>query len=83
VSAARLVGISHVAPEVGVRETGVAGGELGLARLPRPLRRQRPGVDYREIQLMKAAAVLRGMGLEALGKDESARRELREKGLAD
>ena len=37
-------------------------------------------VDYRDIQFTKAEAVLRGMGLE-LEKSESARRELREKGL--
>jgi lactoylglutathione lyase len=40
-------------------------------------------VDYREIQYTKAPPVLRGMGLEELGKTESARRELRDKGLAD
>jgi catechol 2,3-dioxygenase-like lactoylglutathione lyase family enzyme len=38
-------------------------------------------VDYREIQFTKAPAVLRGMGLEGLGKTDDARRELREKGL--
>jgi lactoylglutathione lyase len=39
-------------------------------------------VDYREIQFTKAPAVLRGMGFDELRKDESAQRELREKGLA-
>jgi lactoylglutathione lyase len=38
-------------------------------------------VDYREIQFAKAPEVLRGMGLDALQKTESAKRELREKGL--
>ena len=38
-------------------------------------------VDYREIQFTKAPAVLQGMGLDGLAKTESARRELREKGL--
>jgi catechol 2,3-dioxygenase-like lactoylglutathione lyase family enzyme len=40
-------------------------------------------VQYDEIQFSKAPAVLRGMGLEGLGKTEAARRELREKGLGD
>src|SRR5262245_45158375 len=39
-------------------------------------------VQYSEIQFTKAPGVLSGMGLGRLGKSESARRELREKGLA-
>ena len=39
-------------------------------------------VQYSEVQFTKARAVLEGMGLEGLGKSESARRELRDKGLA-
>jgi catechol 2,3-dioxygenase-like lactoylglutathione lyase family enzyme len=39
-------------------------------------------VDYRDVQFTKAREVLRGMGLEGLGKSESAQAELREKGLA-
>jgi catechol 2,3-dioxygenase-like lactoylglutathione lyase family enzyme len=39
-------------------------------------------VQYSEIQFTKAPAVLSGMGLEQLGKSESAKRELREKGLS-
>lgn len=39
-------------------------------------------VDYRDIQFSKTAAVLRGMGLEGLGKSERALGELREKGLS-
>ncbi|HET6222416.1 MAG TPA: VOC family protein, partial [Dongiaceae bacterium] len=38
-------------------------------------------VDYRDIQFTKAPHVLRGMGLD-LEKNEKARRELAEKGLA-
>ena len=38
-------------------------------------------VQYSEIQFTKAPAVLGGMGLEGLGKSESARKELRDKGL--
>jgi lactoylglutathione lyase len=39
-------------------------------------------VDYRDIQFSKAPEVLRGMGLAALEKRESAIAELRDKGLA-
>jgi lactoylglutathione lyase len=39
-------------------------------------------VQYSEVQFTKAPPVLAGMGLEELGKSESARRELSEKGLA-
>jgi lactoylglutathione lyase len=39
-------------------------------------------VDYRDIQFTKAPAVLDGMRLGGLDKNESAQRELREKGLA-
>ena len=38
-------------------------------------------VDYRDIQFSKAPEVLRGMGLDALEKRESAIAELRDKGL--
>jgi lactoylglutathione lyase len=39
-------------------------------------------VEYEDIQFSKAPEVLAGMGLDDLGKSESALRELREKGLA-
>jgi lactoylglutathione lyase len=38
-------------------------------------------VQYSDIQFTKAPAVLRGMGLDGLGKSEAALRELRDKGL--
>jgi catechol 2,3-dioxygenase-like lactoylglutathione lyase family enzyme len=38
-------------------------------------------VQYSDIQFTKAPPVLRGMGLDGLGKSEAALRELREKGL--
>jgi lactoylglutathione lyase len=38
-------------------------------------------VQYSEIQFTKAPPVLAGMGLEGLGKSESAQQELRDKGL--
>jgi hypothetical protein len=40
-------------------------------------------VDYRDVQFSKTPAVLRGMGLEGLGKSERALAELRDKGLTD
>jgi catechol 2,3-dioxygenase-like lactoylglutathione lyase family enzyme len=39
-------------------------------------------VDYRDIQFTKAPDVARGMGVDGLEKTESARAELREKGLS-
>jgi catechol 2,3-dioxygenase-like lactoylglutathione lyase family enzyme len=39
-------------------------------------------VDYRDIQFSKTPAVLGAMGLDGLGKSESAQREIRERGLA-
>jgi lactoylglutathione lyase len=39
-------------------------------------------VEYSDIQFTKAPEVLRGMGLDALGKSERALEELRRKGLA-
>ena len=39
-------------------------------------------VDYADIQFTKAANVMRGMGL-ALGKNEKARKELADKGMAE
>ena len=38
-------------------------------------------VDYREIQFIKAPEVARGMGIDGLEKSDSAREELRQKGL--
>ena len=38
-------------------------------------------VQYSDIQFTKAPSVLAGMGLEGLGKSESAQQELRDKGL--
>jgi catechol 2,3-dioxygenase-like lactoylglutathione lyase family enzyme len=39
-------------------------------------------VQYSDVQFSKTPEVLSGMGLEGLEKSESARRELRDKGLA-
>src|SRR6266511_3671811 len=40
-------------------------------------------VDYRDIQFTKTNEILRGMSLDGLEKSDSAREELRAKGLAD
>jgi lactoylglutathione lyase len=40
-------------------------------------------VQYSDIQFSKAPAVLRGMGMDHLGKSPQARKELRKKGLLD
>jgi predicted enzyme related to lactoylglutathione lyase len=40
-------------------------------------------VDYRDIQFTKTDRILAGMGLDGLGKTESALAELRDKDLAD
>jgi len=65
----RLVGINHVALEVASIDEALAWGNLLQV------------VDYRDVQFTKSPEVLRGMGLEGLGKSDSARRELEAKGL--
>lgn len=40
-------------------------------------------VEYRDVQFTKAARVLEGMGLGALGKSDRALGALRDKGLSD
>jgi lactoylglutathione lyase len=40
-------------------------------------------VDYHDIQFTKAPEILRGMGLDDLGKSDQALAELRDKGLSD
>jgi len=65
----RLVGINHVALEGASIDEALAWGNLLQV------------VDYRDVQFTKSPEVLRGMGLEGLGKSDSARRELEAKGL--
>jgi catechol 2,3-dioxygenase-like lactoylglutathione lyase family enzyme len=82
----RLVGINHVALEVGDLEEAVR----FYGRLSQPGRglsfRDPWGnlvelVDYRAIQFTKVPPVLEGMGLRGLGKTDAALEELRAKGL--
>ena len=64
-----------------LREAGVDVHPSGSLRVRDPSGNVLEIVDYRDIQFSKSDAVLRGMGLDALEKSESAREELRGKGL--
>jgi catechol 2,3-dioxygenase-like lactoylglutathione lyase family enzyme len=64
-----------------LREAGVDVQPSGSLRVRDPSGNVLEIVDYRDIQFSKSDAVLRGMGLDALEKSESAREELRGKGL--
>jgi lactoylglutathione lyase len=66
-----------------MREAGIPVRSSGSLDFDDPWGNHVQVVDYREIQFTKAPEVLRGMGHERLEKTESARRELRDKGLAD
>jgi lactoylglutathione lyase len=70
------------AARAALREGGVEVSGSGSLDFDDPWGNHVQVVDYREIQLTKAPEVLRGMGLAGLEKTESARQELREKGLA-
>lgn len=64
-----------------LREAGVAVQASGSLDFADPWGNHAQVVDYREVQVTKAAAVLRGMGSGALEKSEQALAELRDKGL--
>jgi lactoylglutathione lyase len=69
-----------------VAAAGAAGVELQAGRGTRfrdPWGNQIEVVQYDEVQFSKSAGVLRGMGLEGLGKTPAAIEELRAKGLAE
>ncbi len=65
-----------------LRREGISVQESGSLDFTDPWGNHVQVVDYREIQFTKAPSVLRGMGLEELGKTEQALDELRKKGLA-
>lgn len=67
---------------VALRNAGVSVPAGGALRFRDPWGNNIEVVDYRDVQFTKTAAVLAGMGTGELGKSESARAELREKGLA-
>jgi catechol-2,3-dioxygenase len=66
-----------------LREAGIDVRSSGSLDFRDPWGNQVQVVDYRDIQFSKAPGVLRGMGFDGLDKADSAKRELREKGLAD
>src|SRR6185437_5019482 len=66
-----------------LREAGEDVAASGSLRVRDPSGNLLEIVDYRDVQFTKADAVLRGMGLDGLGKHASALAELREKGLRD
>jgi catechol 2,3-dioxygenase-like lactoylglutathione lyase family enzyme len=66
-----------------MRQAGIAVAASGSLDFRDPWGNHVQVVDYRDVQFSKPPAVLRGMRLDRLGKTESARRELVEKGLAD
>jgi lactoylglutathione lyase len=65
-----------------LRQQGISVQESGSLDFTDPWGNHVQVVDYREIQFTKAPSVLRGMGLEELGKTVQALDELRKKGLA-
>jgi lactoylglutathione lyase len=64
------------------REAGLPVAESGNLRIRDPWGNVLEIVDYREVQFTKTPEILRGMGLDGLGKSDRALAELREKGLA-
>jgi lactoylglutathione lyase len=66
-----------------LQEAGVDVSPGGALDFHDPWGNQVQVVDYREIQFLKDPAVLRALGLGQLGKSDSARQELRRKGLTN
>jgi predicted enzyme related to lactoylglutathione lyase len=58
-----------------------AGADVRGNRIRDPWGNNLEVVAYEDVQFTKAPGILQGMGLEALGKTEKAREELRAKGL--
>ena len=58
-----------------------AGADVSRNRIRDPWGNNVEVVGYEDVQFTKAPEVLRGMGLDGLGKTEQAREELRAKGL--
>ncbi len=66
-----------------LRDAGIDVAASGSLRVHDPSGNQLEIVDYRDVQFSKEPAVLHGMGLDGLEKSDSAREELRAKGLLD
>ena len=67
--------------ELALQAAREAGAEVKGNRIRDPWGNNVEVVGYEDVQFTKAPEVLRGMGLEELGKSEQAREELRAKGL--
>jgi lactoylglutathione lyase len=66
-----------------LREAGISTEPQGSLDFQDPWGNRVQVVDYRDVQFTKSPPVLRAMGLDGLGKSESAQRELRGKGIVD
>lgn len=66
-----------------LQEAGVPVASSGSLRVRDPWGNIIEVVDYRDVQFTKAPGVLRGMGFDALDKNDTALDELRAKGLTD
>jgi catechol-2,3-dioxygenase len=66
-----------------MHEAGIDVSDRGSLDFHDPWGNQVQVVDYRDIQFIKAPEVLRVLGLDRLGKSESAKQELRAKGIVD
>src|SRR5262245_45043790 len=64
-----------------LREAGVKVGARGSLDFLDPWGNHVQVVDYRDVQFTMAPAVLRAMGIDELSKTDSAREELRRKGV--
>jgi lactoylglutathione lyase len=67
--------------ELALEAAREAGAEVRGNRIRDPWGNNLEVVAYEEVQSTKAPEILRGMGLDGLGKTEKAREELRAKGL--
>lgn len=65
-----------------MQNAGIDVAERGSLDFHDPWGNQVQVVDYRDIQFIKAPEVLRALGLDGLGKSDSAKQELRKKGIA-
>jgi catechol-2,3-dioxygenase len=71
------------AVRVAMRGAGIDVADRGSLDVHDPWGNQVQVVDYRDIQFTKAPEVLRALGLDGLGKSDSAKQELQAKGIID
>ena len=77
----RHFGLVVDSKELALQAAREAGAEVRGNRIRDPWGNNVEVVGYEDVQFTKAPEVLRGMGLDGLGKSEQAREELRAKGL--